>query len=60
MRSLKTLCGKMVSAPDRRKLMRYLVSRKLTKRRSLAVVDMSAGAFCYEQNQPHRRQSIQQ
>jgi hypothetical protein len=44
MRSLKTLCKKTVSAPDRRELVRYLVGRELSERRSLAIADMSASA----------------
>ncbi|GAA0915769.1 hypothetical protein GCM10009552_33760 [Rothia nasimurium] len=38
----------MVSAPDRRELVRYLVSRELSERRSLAIAGMSAGAYRYE------------
>nr|WP_250879187.1 IS3 family transposase [Luteibacter anthropi] len=39
---------KMVSAPDRRELVRYLVGRELSERRSLAIADMSASAYRYE------------
>lgn len=38
----------MVSAPDWRELVRYLVSRKLSERRSLTIADMSASAYRYE------------
>jgi dGTP triphosphohydrolase len=37
----------MVSAPDRRELVRYLVGRKLSESRSLAIADMSASAYRY-------------
>jgi hypothetical protein len=35
----------MVSAPDRRELVRYLVGQELSERRSLATADMSASAY---------------
>ena len=38
----------MVSAPDRRELVRYMVGWKLSERRSLALADISASAYCYE------------
>lgn len=37
----------MVSAPDRRELVRYLIARKLSERRSLAIAGMSASAYRY-------------
>jgi hypothetical protein len=38
----------MVSAPDRRELVRYLVGRELRERRSLAIGGVSASAYRYE------------
>ncbi|SKB71770.1 Transposase InsO and inactivated derivatives [Luteibacter sp. 22Crub2.1] len=38
----------MVSAPDRRKLVRYLIGQELSKRRSLAIAGTSASAYRYE------------
>jgi len=38
----------MVSAPDRRELVRYLIGRELSERRSLAIAGMSASAYRYE------------
>jgi putative transposase len=38
----------MVSAPDRRELVRYLIDQELSERRSLAIAGMSANAYRYE------------
>lgn len=38
----------MVSAPDRRELVRYLIGQELSERRSLAIAGMSASAYRYE------------
>lgn len=38
----------MVSAPDRRELVRYLIGQELSERRSLASAGMSASAYRYE------------
>lgn len=38
----------MVSAPDRRELVRYLIGRELSERRSLAIAGMSESAYRYE------------
>lgn len=38
----------MVSAPDRRELVRYLIGKELSERRSLAIAGMSASAYRYE------------
>src|SRR5512142_156993 len=38
----------MVSAPGRRELVRYLIERNLSERRSLAIAGMSASAYRYE------------
>ena len=35
----------MMSAPDRRELVRYLIGQELSERRSLAIAGMSASAF---------------
>ena len=38
----------MVSAPDRRELVRYLIGQELSERWSLAIAGMSASAYRYE------------
>jgi hypothetical protein len=38
----------MVSAPDRRELVRYLIGQELSERRSLAIAGTSASAYRYE------------
>ena len=38
----------MVSAPDRRELLRYLLGQDLRERQSLAIAGMSASAYRYE------------
>jgi hypothetical protein len=38
----------MVSAPERRELVRYLIGRELSERRSLTMAGMSASAYRYE------------
>ena len=38
----------MVSAPDRRELVRYLIGQELSERRSLAIAGMSASAYRYK------------
>ncbi|MGF6709520.1 excisionase family DNA binding protein [Luteibacter sp. W1I16] len=38
----------MVSAPDRRELVRYLIGQELSERRSLAIAGMNASAYRYE------------
>jgi transposase InsO family protein len=38
----------MVSAPDRRELVRYLIGQELSERRSLAIAGISASAYRYE------------
>ena len=38
----------MVSAPARRELVRYMIDKGLSERRSLRIVDMSASAYRYE------------
>ena len=37
-----------MSAPDRRELVRYMIDKGLSERRSLRIVDMSASAYRYE------------
>jgi transposase InsO family protein len=39
---------KVVSAPDRRELVRHLIGRELSERRSLAIAGISASAYRYE------------
>jgi hypothetical protein len=38
----------VVSAPDRRELVRYLIGQELSERRALAIAGMSASAYRYE------------
>ena len=38
----------MVSAPARRELVRYMIDKGLSERRSLRIIDMSASAYRYE------------
>ncbi|WP_354513391.1 IS3 family transposase [Luteibacter sp. PvP019] len=45
---MEALRKKMVSAPDRRELVRYLMGQELSERRSLAIAGMSASAYRYE------------
>ncbi|WP_369931286.1 IS3 family transposase [Xanthomonas sp. NCPPB 2632] len=44
----EALRKKLVSAPDRRELVRYLIGQELSERRSLAIAGMSASAYRYE------------
>ncbi|WP_429198855.1 IS3 family transposase [Luteibacter sp. W1I16] len=44
----EALRKKLVSAPDRRELVRYLIGKELSERRSLAIAGMSASAYRYE------------
>ncbi|QNH26060.1 IS3 family transposase [Xanthomonas theicola] len=44
----EALRKKLVRAPDRRELVRYLVGRELSERRSLTIAGMSASAYRYE------------
>ena len=44
----EALRKKMVSAPDRCELVRYLIGQELSERRSLAIAGMSASAYRYE------------
>ena len=44
----RSLEKKVVSAPARRELVRYMIDKGLSERRSLRVVDMSASAYRYE------------
>jgi hypothetical protein len=38
----------VVSAPARRELVRYMIDKGLSERRSLRIIDMSASAYRYE------------
>nr|WP_240003952.1 IS3 family transposase [Luteibacter sp. 9135] len=55
----EALRKKMVSAPDRRELVRYLIGKELSERRSLAIAGMSASAYRYEPR-PDRNVSLRE
>lgn len=37
-----------MSAPDRRELVRYMIDKGLSERRSLRIIEMNASAYRYE------------
>ncbi|WP_441295033.1 IS3 family transposase [Luteibacter sp. 9135] len=55
----EALRKKLVSAPDRRELVRYLIGKELSERRSLAIAGMSASAYRYEPR-PDRNVSLRE